>query len=77
MNECDVERMMCEERQLDELAALAAIHGDNFALEGSPADGQPACSLIVRVDDGRTATLHITLPPTYPTSSPPSLELSC
>jgi len=61
----------CAERQRDELAALAAIYGDEFELHDVAPGEMASCALR---DAENTATLYMRLPPSYPADPP---EIDC
>ena len=61
----------CAERQRDEMAALAAIYGEEFELHDAAPGEMASCALRSAEN---TATLYMRLPHSYPVSAP---EIDC
>lgn len=69
-------KMNDTEQQRDEIEAMSSIYGDDFVLEEQTNDYQIYSMLFT--NDAKTIELKLTvkLPPTYPSQTPPTFELS-
>ncbi|RVE52167.1 hypothetical protein evm_003240 [Chilo suppressalis] len=57
-------------KQIEEVEALSSIYGEDWSTEGT-------ATFRIRIKEGKKEVLlHVTLPPDYPTLSPPKYEMS-
>jgi len=59
------------QRQQEEIEALNAIYDENMIL-----DSESSFTIIISSEDGNTAKLFVSFNPTYPSTSPPTYQLS-